>query len=160
VRGRVGGFPHRALGNLAVAEQDVGAIRRADPPRVQRDADRRANALSKRARRHVDEGQPRRRVPFEIRFEGPQLHQLLAWEETGLGPGGVEDRGRMPFRQDEAIVVGILGVLRIESHLPEEQHGHDVGGRQARRRVAAAGAAGGSDGVDSKLGGDVLKCSD
>ena len=160
VRGRVGRFPDRAFGNLAVAEQDVGAIGRADAPRVQRDADGRADALAERAGGDVDEGQPRRRMPFEIRFELAQLHQLLAREEPGLGPGRIEDRRRMPLRQDEAIVVGILRILRIESHLREEQHRHDVGGRQARRRVAAAGAAGGSDGVDSKLGGDVLQCSD
>ena len=56
-----------------------------------------------------------------------QLQQLVARKEPGLGPGRIEDRRRVPLRQHEAIVVGILRILRIEAHLGEEQRRHDLG---------------------------------
>ncbi len=65
----VGRLPDRALGRLAVAEEHVGAVGRADAARVQRDADRRAQALAERAGRDVHERQARRGVPFEVRAE-------------------------------------------------------------------------------------------
>ena len=99
-------------------------------------------------------------MPFEIRFDRPQLQQLLAREQAGLGPGRVENRRGVPLRQHEAIVVGILRLLRVVAHLAEEQRRHDVGGRQAGRRMAAAGLARGSDRIDAKLGRDVLQCGD
>ena len=99
----VGRFPHRAFGRFAVAEQHVGPVVRLDPPRVQRDADRRADALAERAGRHVDERQPRRRMAFEVRIDPPQLQQLGAVEGAGLGPRGVQNRRRVALRQHEAI---------------------------------------------------------
>ena len=72
----VGRFPDRAFGRLAVAEQHVGAVVGLDPARVQRDADGGADALAERSGGDVDERQPRRRVPFEIRVDPAQLQQL------------------------------------------------------------------------------------
>ena len=76
MRGDVGRFPDRAFGRLAVAEQHVGAVVGLDAARVQRDADRGADALAERAGRDVDERQPRRRMAFEIRVDLAQLQQL------------------------------------------------------------------------------------
>ena len=159
MRGGIGRLPDRAFGNLAVAEQDIGAVSGADAPGVQRDADRGADALSERPGGHVDERQPRRGMAFEVRLERPQLHQPLARKEPGLGPGGVENRRRMSLRQHEAIVVRVLGVLRIEVHLREEQHRHDVGGREAGGRMSAPRLAGRGDRIDPELCGDVPQCS-
>ena len=81
----------------------VGAVVGLDPPRVQGDADRGADALAERAGRDVDKRQPRRRVSFEIRADLAQLQQLGAIERARFGPRGVQNRRRVPFRQHEAI---------------------------------------------------------
>ena len=133
----VGGLPDRSFRGLAVAEQDVRAIVRADPARVERDADGRADALPERSCRNVDKRQPRRRMAFEIRVDPPQLQQLLARKQAGFRPRGIEHGGRMTFGKNESIVIGVLRILRIEPHLAEEQRGHDVRGRHAARGVPA-----------------------
>ena len=68
-RAHLRGFPDRAFGRLAVAEQHVGAVVRLDAPRVQRDADAGAQPLPERAGGDVDPRQPRRRMAFEIGVE-------------------------------------------------------------------------------------------
>ena len=153
----VGGFPDRSLGRFAVAEQAVGAVVGLDAARVQRDADRGADALAERSGRDVDERQARRRMPFEIGVDPPQLQQLGAVERAGLGPGGVEQRRRVPLRQHEAIAPRMLRILRIEPHLGEEQRRDEVGGRAAARRMSAAGFRRRPDRVDAKPRGDVLQ---
>jgi hypothetical protein len=62
----VGGFPDRSFGRLAVADQHIGAVVGFDPARVERDADRGADALTERSGRDIDEGQTRRRMSFEV----------------------------------------------------------------------------------------------
>ena len=69
MRGDLGRLPDRAFGRLAVAEQAVGAVVGLDAARVQRDADRGADALAERSGGDVDERQPRRRMPFEVRVD-------------------------------------------------------------------------------------------
>ena len=123
MRGDVGRFPDRAFGRLAVAEQHVGAVVGLDPARVERAADRGADALAERAGGDVDERQPRRRMTFEIGADLAQLQQLGAIERAGLGPRGVENRRGVPLRQHEAIAVRVVRILRIEAHLGEEQRG-------------------------------------
>ena len=78
-------------------------------------------------------------------------------KEPGVRPGGVEDRRRVPLRQHEAVVVGILRVLRIEAHLAEEQRRDDLGRRHAGRRMTAPGFGRRLDRIDAKLGGEVLQ---
>ena len=110
MRRRCRRFPDRSFGGLAVAEQHVGPVVGADPPGVQRDADRRADALAERAGGDVHERQARRRMPFEIRLDRPELQQLVAREQPGFGPGGIENRRGVPFDKHEPIVVGVLRV--------------------------------------------------
>ena len=128
-------LPDRAFGRLAVAEQHVGAVVGLDAARVERDADAGADALSERSGRDIDPRQPRRRMSLEIGIEAPQRQQLIARDDARLGPGGIEDRRRVSFRQHEAIVVGVLRVARVVAHLREEQRRDDVG-------RGAAGASG------------------
>ena len=87
----IGGFPDRSFGHFAIAEQHVRAVFGADPPRVQRRADRGADPLPERAGRDVDKGQAWRRMPFQIRVDAAQLQQLLAREQPCFSPGRVED---------------------------------------------------------------------
>ena len=150
-----GGFPHRAFSRLAIAHQHVGAIVRADAARVERGADRRAQALAQRSGRHVHERQPRRRMPFEIRGEQPQVGELLARDEARLGPHRVEQRRRVPLRHHQAIGQGMLRVSGVEAHLGEEQRRHQVRRRHAGRRMATARGGRGANGLDAETGGDV-----
>ena len=153
----VGRFPHRSFGHFTVAKQHVGSVLGTDPTRVERSADRRADALAERASRDIDERQSRRRVAFEIRIDPAELQQLFARKQTGFGPRGVQNRRGVSFRQHESIVVRIPRIVRVVAHLREEERRHDLGGRQARGRMAAARFARRAHGVDSQLGGEVLE---
>ena len=73
-----------------------------------------------------------------FRMNTAQREQVLALQEAGLGPRGVQERRRMPFRQHETVVVGMLRIARVVAHLGKEQRRDDVGRRAARAGVAAA----------------------
>ena len=103
VRREVRRFPDRAFRHLAVSEQRVRPVVGPNPARVQRRSDRGADSLAERARGDVGERQARRRVPFEVRVDAPELQQLLAREQSGLSPRGVQDRRSMPLREYEPI---------------------------------------------------------
>ena len=150
-------FPDRTFGHLAVAEEHVGAVVGSDTARIERRADRRANALAERPGRDVDKRQPRRRVAFEVGVQLPQVQQVSARKEPRLRPGGVENRRRMPLRQHEAVVVGILRVLRIETHLAKEERRDNLGGGHAGRRVTRTRFGRRRNRVDPKLGGDIAE---
>jgi len=67
-------------------------------------------------------------VAFQVGFQRAQLKQVLFVEQPGLSPRRIEQGCRVAFRQNEAIVVGILGILRVVPHHGEEEHGDNVGG--------------------------------
>jgi hypothetical protein len=156
----VGRFPDRAFGHLAVAEEHVGAVVGLDSPRVERRADGGTDALAERARRHVDKRQPRCRMPLEVGVERAQLEQVGAGKEAGVRPGRIENRRRVPLREHEAIVVGILRIFRIEPHLAEKERRDDFGRRHAGRRVTAPRFGRRLDRIDAELGGEVFQGRD
>ena len=96
-------------------------------------------------------------MALEVRVDAAQVEQVGARKEPGVRPGRVENRRGMALRQHEAVVVGILRVLRIEAHLAEKERRDDLCRGHARRRVAAAGFGGRLDRIDAKLGGEVLQ---
>jgi hypothetical protein len=63
----------------------------------------------------------------------------------------------MPLRQHEAVVVGILRVLRIETHLAKEERRDDLGRGHAGRRVTGTRFGGRRDGVNPELGGNIAE---
>ena len=158
IDGRVGRFPDRPFRHLAVAEEHIGAVVGTDPARVQRGADRGADALTERPGRDIDERQSRRRMPFEIRADLTKLQQLFAREQSRFRPRGIQNRRGVSLRQHEPVVVRILRILRVESHLAKEQRRDDLRRRHAGRRMAAPRFRGGADRVDAKLGREVLEC--
>jgi hypothetical protein len=81
-------------------------------------------------------------MPFEIRIDAAQLQQFLARKQAGFRPGGVKDRRGVPLGEHEAIVVGVLRILRVVVHLGVEERRYDLGCREAARRMAAASLAG------------------
>ena len=96
-------------------------------------------------------------MPLEVRVEPAQLEQVGAGKEPGVRPGRVEDRRRVPLRQHEAVVVGILRIFRIEAHLAEKERRDNLGRRHARRRVTAPGLGRRLDRIDAELGGEVFQ---
>ena len=144
----VGGLPHRPFGRLAVAEQAVGAVVGPDAAGVQRAADRGADALAERSGGDVDERQPRRRMAFEIGVDPPQLQQLGAIEGAGLGPRGVENRRRVPFRQHEPIAARVAADPSDRTASRRRTAPPRVGRRAAARRMSAAGLGRRRDRVD------------
>ena len=65
-------FPDRALGDFAVAEQDVGVVIQIIQPRGARHADADAETLAERAGRHVHEREARRGMAFEFAVQLPE----------------------------------------------------------------------------------------
>ena len=104
-----------------------------DATRIERRTDRRAQPLPERPGRHVHEVQPRRGVPLEVRIELPQVQQVRALDESGFGPGRIEQRCGMALRQHETIVTVVAQIL-VKYH----QHG-------VERRQIAGGATGHED---------------
>src|SRR4029078_7324708 len=76
---------------------------------------------------------------------------------AGFGPGGVENRRGVPFREDEPVVVGVVRVSDVEPHLREEEGGDELGCGKAARRMAAAGFRCRTGGIDSEARGRVLQ---
>jgi hypothetical protein len=94
-------------------------------------------------------------MPFEVRSEEAEGRQVFARDEAGLGPERVEQRRRMALRQNQPVRERVLRVARVEAHLREEQHGHEVRGRLAGSGMPAPGRGCGPDGLDAQAGGDV-----
>ena len=96
-------------------------------------------------------------MTFEVAGERPQLQQILNGHMPDLGPRRVQQRRGVTLREDEAIVVGVLGVLGIKSHAAKKQRRHDVGGGAAGGRMPRAGFGGGVDGMDAQSGCNVFQ---
>ena len=96
-------------------------------------------------------------MSFQVGVDPAQLHQLGLVERAGFGPCRVQKRGRVPLRQHEPVVVGVLGVARIEAHVVEKQHRHNLGGRTATRGVAAARLGRRANRIDAQTRSDVVK---
>ena len=57
-----------------------------------------AQALAQRARGDIGEGEAGCGMPLEVAAKLPQLEQILGGEQPRLGPGRIQQRGRVPFR--------------------------------------------------------------
>ena len=155
--GQGSGFPDRAFGAFPIAEQDVCAVVQAVQAGAQGHADPDAEPLAERAGRYVHKGQARRRMPLEVGPELAELEEVLGGEKTGLGPGGVKQRGGMAFGENETVIVMVMRVFGVVAHVAEEQ-GRDQIGRRAARGGMAAGRRGcRRNRVNSQLVGDALQ---
>ena len=68
------------------------------------------------------------RVAFEIGCQCAQSQQVGFRKQPGFGPGGIEDRSSMSFRQDESIAVWRFRIFGIVSHHGKEKRRDDIGG--------------------------------
>ena len=90
--------------------------------------------------------EPLHGVPLHPRVHLPKRLQLAHREVAGLRERRVQRGHAMALRQDEAVAVGPLGVLRIVSqHASEIERGDDVDGGE---RASGMSAVGGGDHLD------------
>jgi hypothetical protein len=64
-------------------------------------------------------------MPLKIGFQPSELQQLILPKKSRFSPGGIQQGSGMSFREDEAIVSGVVRALRVVAHDREEQHRHD-----------------------------------
>jgi hypothetical protein len=149
-------LPHRPLGQLTVAAQHPDPRRAPPEPGPQGHADRHRQALAERPGGHVHPGQARRRVPFEPAARPAEGEQLVVGDGPGRLEHSVQQRSGVALGEDEAVVAGMGWAGEVVAQVAAQQHGHEVGGRQRRGRVAGAGGGGGPDHVDPELPGQIL----
>jgi hypothetical protein len=113
VRGLVGGLPHRAFSQFAVAAEHPDAVGQpVESLPGEGDPDRGGQALSEAAGRDLDTGQGGYRMAFQRRPEAAVVvHQRVVVDEAERLPRGVQQRGGVPFREHE-VVVGRVGRVR------------------------------------------------
>ncbi len=151
------GFPDGALGDFAVAHQDIGVVIQFILTRGERHADADAESLTERTRRHIGEREARRGMTFEVVAELAEFREFADGDKTIFRPRGVKQRRGVAFGKNEAVVVVKMRILRVILHVAEEERGDEVGCRAARSRMAAARRRRGSNRVDAQLVGDAFQ---
>ena len=150
VRRLVQGFPDRALGHLTVPAQHPHPV--VHPVQVlagQRDADRVGQPLAERAGSHVHPGQHRGGMALQRGAEPAVAgHQLLIGDHPGRLEHRVQQRGGVPFGEDQMIVGRVGRLLPVVTQVPGHQHGQQVRGGHAGGRVARPGRGAAPDRVD------------
>ena len=146
-----GGFPDRAFGDFAVTHQNIGAVIEIIEAGAELHAHAHAQTLAERAGGNIHKGQARRGMAFEVAVQFAQSGEVFAGKKSKLSPHGIQQRGGVALGKDEAVVVGISGVFRVEPHVPEEQGGDQVRRGTAGSGMAAAGRGGGGNGVNAQL---------
>ena len=149
--GEGSGLPNRTLGAFAIAHQDVGPVIEVVQSGAQRHAHPHAQTLAQRAGGDIDKGKTRGRVPFQVAAQFAQGGQVLPREQTQLRPNGVQQRRRVAFRENQAVVVRVTRVFWIKPHVAKEQRGGQIRGRTAGTGMAAASGGGGGNGIDAQL---------
>ena len=145
-------LPHRALRHLGVAAQAPDPIRQAvELLAGQRDAHRDRQALPQGPGGHVDPRQDGRRMSLDPAAELAEGEHLLVADRAGGLVHRIQQRRRVALAEDQMIVPRILWRAEVVVEVLRHEHGHEVGGRHRRRRVAAAGGAARADRVDADL---------
>jgi hypothetical protein len=145
-------FPHGAFSRLAVAVQDPDAIRQSVQVLArERHADAIGQPLAERAGGDVDPRNERRRMTLEDAPELPIGQELLVRDRADGSKDRVKQRGRMPLREDQAVVRRLLRVVEVVSQVVSDEHRHQVRSRHARRRVPRLRSGGTADRIDAVL---------
>jgi len=131
VTGVVERFPDRALGRLAVSDEDPHVIRRLEHPLSgEGDADADRQALSERAGRDVHPREDGRGMPLQAASELAEGHELIVVDRAGRLEHRVDKGRRVAFREDEVIVRGVVGLAKVVAQMPGEEDRDEVGGRE------------------------------
>jgi hypothetical protein len=77
-------------------------------------------------------------MAFEAASELPERHELVVGDRTGRAKERVVQRGGVALAEDQVIVRGVLRLRPVVAEMAGEENGHQIGGRQRRRRMAGA----------------------
>ena len=155
--GLVQRLPDRPFGRLAVPAQHPHPVRQLiQVPAGQGHADPVRQPLAERAGGDVDPGQDRGGVALQPRAE-PAVpgHQFLVGDDACRLEHRVQQRGRVPFGEDQVVVGRIVRPLPVVVQMPGHQHRHEIGGRHARGRVTGPGRGAAPDRIDPQLRGEL-----
>ena len=157
VRGLVQCLPDRSLGDLAVpAEHPDRECAVLQVLACERDPDAVGQPLAQRSGGDVHPRQNRGGVALQTLSEAPVPgHQFILRDDADGLEHRVQQRRRVPLREDQVVVRGGLRVIPVESQMPGDEHGEQVRSGHARGGMPRAGAGARSDRVDSQLGGDL-----
>ena len=139
-----GGFPDLAFLNLAISEHAVRAGFAAIEAGNQPHADSEGEALAQGAGGGF-EGMDEPDVGVAL-IDGAEFAEGVELVErrlgiAGLGHDGVEDRGGVTLRENEAIAIGQGGIVRIDAHLIEEELDEDFDRGEGSAGMAGLGSA-------------------
>ena len=148
------GFPDRTFGNFAVTEENIGVVIQLILSCGERHTDADAKSLTERTRRHIGERKARRRMTFEVVAKLAEFQQFGNRDKAVFRPCSVKQRRSVAFRENEAVVVVVMRILRVILHVAEEECRDNIRRRAAGGGVAAAGRRGSFDGVDAQRVGD------
>ena len=145
-------LPDRALRELAVARERPDVVgRREHALACERDPDGDRQTLAERAGGDVDPREHRRRMAFEAASELAERHELVVGDRTGRAEERVDQRRGVALAEDQVIVRGVLRLRPVVAEMAGEQNGHQIGGRQRRRRMAGARGRRAADRVGAQL---------
>ena len=150
--GVLGRLPHRSLGHLAVAADHPDPER--EPVELlagERHADADRETLAERAGGDVDPGEHRCRVALEPRAELPVGEELLLRDDAGGAEEAVDERRRVPFREDEPVVGGAARLVEVVAEVSGEEDGGEIGRRHRRGRMTGARLRARAHRVDPQL---------
>ena len=90
-------------------------------------------------------------MPLQDTVELAEVGELVPADEATLRQHRIIAGGGMALAENEAITVGVLGIFGVDTHLSEEQGGHQLCGGQGAAGVAAAGVGRHVDDVPAHL---------
>jgi hypothetical protein len=128
VTGVVERLPDRSFSGLAVSDEDPHVVRSLeDALSGERDTDADRQALTERARRHVDPREDRRGVPFQAAPELAEGQELVVVDGAGGLEHRVDQRRRVAFREDEVIVRRVVRLPEVVAQMPREEDRDQIG---------------------------------
>jgi hypothetical protein len=81
--------------------------------------------------------------------------QFLVIDRAGCLQACVEQRRGVALREDQMVVAGPSGVLKVEAQMPVEKNRHQFSRRHRRGRMPRAACVAGSHRVDTELLGEL-----
>src|SRR5439155_25714902 len=93
----------------------------------------------------------RRRVTFEATPGLAIAKQLLVADRAGSTVHRIEQWRRVPFAEDQMVVMRVIRRGEVVAQVLRQQHGHQVGGGHRGSRVPGSGCGTASYGIDAQL---------
>jgi hypothetical protein len=90
-------------------------------------------------------------MAFQLTVKPPERQELVNGNHPHLCPGRIENRRRMPLRQDKTVIVGVGRILRVIAHNLKEEGRNEVCRRETRGGVTGPSLGGGPHRMNAYL---------